>query len=150
MLFTTVDTELADTSAEAEAIGGLEGLGLLDFVDPIFTSSAASLASTSFLTVSISSSISQTSLVVSRANLSRSSSGSLVMMMGISKLLYCSDLIPKDASPLILTVILSYTNLKDDDFSLVQVSSLRSSSMCALVICCGFPKRSCKSFIADS
>lgn len=42
--------------------------------------------------------------------------------MGISKLTFCADLIHKDASPLILTVILSQTNLKDVGFSMVQVA----------------------------
>ena len=38
--------------------------------------------------------------------------------------------------------------LNEDNY--VQVGNLRSSSICALMMCWGFPKRSCRSFTADS
>ena len=74
-------------------------------VDPLLTS----LAFTSCLSIVSKGVILQASLPVSWAILKAISLGNLVIIMDISKLLYCSEVTLSVSSPLTQTIILSYT-----------------------------------------
>ena len=112
--------------------------------------SLASLASTSCLIILSKSSILQASLPVSLEICKRMSLGNFVMVTGMSRLLYCTDVTPSTCNPRTWTIILSKIAQRETGLSPTQLEIFNSPSMCALIICCGFPNLSCNMATAES
>ena len=101
----------------------LRGDGCLTCSVAALIFSLISLASISPCMKSSKESISQTSWDVFLATCTRISAGSLAMIIGMSRLPYCSEFTPTASSPLMLTFILSHRKQSWLGLSNVQMFS---------------------------